>query len=120
MYKSEKQRIAKKREQVLNALREAGSQGITNAELSIIALRYGGYLGKFYELGYKIDKESLGDGLYRYTLVSEPETLVKREKAIDLLLEEVDKHGMVNKNDLLAILENKNIAVKYKANTYKS
>ncbi|AKQ08451.1 hypothetical protein PQE66_gp136 [Bacillus phage PBC2] len=120
MYKSEKQRLVSKREQILNVLRSAGSKGVTNAELSVTALRYGGSLGELYKLGYEIETESLGDGLYKYTLVSEPETLVKREKAIDLLLKEVEKQGMVSKNDLLAILENKNIAVKYKANTYKS
>jgi hypothetical protein len=119
MNKSEKIRIANKKEQILNVLRNAGKNGVTNAELSKIALRYGGHLGKLYEEGYKIEKLSLGNGLYNYTLISEPETIVTREKALDKLLSEIDKLGAVTKEGLVAMLEANNISVKYKANTYK-
>jgi len=119
--KGEKQRLISKREQILNVLRSAGNKGVTNAELSVTALRYGGYLGDLYKLGYKIDTESLGDGLFKYTLISEPESLVKREKAIDTLLSEIENRGgMISQSDLLNILDSKGIAVKYKANTYKA
>jgi hypothetical protein len=115
----EQKRIAKKKEQILNALRNAGEIGITNAQLSKIALRYGGHLGKLYEEGYKIDKESLGDGLYNYTLVSEPETIIIREKALDVLLSQVKELGSVSSEELYGLLNVNNISVKYKANTYK-
>lgn len=116
---SEIKRLAKKHEQILNALRVAGKDGITNGELSKIALRYGGHLGKLYKEGYKIDKEFLGEGLYRYTLISEPETIIVRQKALNKLLSEVEKHGSVDKDTLVELLEINNISVKYKANTYK-
>lgn len=116
---NEKERIDNKREQVLRVLRSAGDKGVTNAELSKISLRYGGHLGKFYEQGYKIDKEFIGDGLYRYILVEEPSTIIVREKAIDVLMAEVSKLGSVNKDTLKNLMEENSIAVRYKPNTYK-
>lgn len=119
MNKEEKERIIKKTEQILNALRTAGLKGLTNSELSKIALRYGGSLGELYKKGYTISKESLGEGLYRYWLVSEPSVEAVREKAIDVLLSNVKSFGLVDAEQLLSIMNNSNIAVKYKANTYK-
>lgn len=119
MDKKEKQRIAKKKDMILQALRNAGKYGVTNAELSKIALRYGGYLGKLYEEGYVIEKESLGDGLYNYVLIKEPSTIIVREKAINRLISEVSKRGTINSAELIAIMDEINVAVKYKANTYR-
>lgn len=118
MNASEKSRINSKKIQILQALRNAGIAGITNVELSRIALRYGGHLGKLYEQGYKIDKVSLGNGVYNYILISEPEVLLERESALSKLLKEVEWYGI--DSDLLSrILDKNNIGVKYKANTYK-
>lgn len=119
MDKKEKQRIAKKKDMILQALRNAGKYGVTNAELSKIALRYGGHLGKLYEEGYVINKESLGDGLYNYVLIKEPSTIIVREKAINKLISEVSKRGTINSAELIAIMDEINVAVKYKANTYR-
>ncbi|AYP68290.1 hypothetical protein PQE75_gp189 [Bacillus phage vB_BcoS-136] len=120
MNKKEEARIEKKQVQILNALRNAGNNGITNVELSEIALRYGGYLGKLYEQGYKIDRESVGEkGVHKYILVSEPQTILVREKAMDKLLSAVRKEEIIDVDGLIKILNDNNIAVKYKANTYK-
>lgn len=117
----EQKRIARKYEQILNALRQAGKIGVTNAELSKIALRYGGHLGRMYREGYEVDKQFLGDGLYNYTLISEPKEIIKRQNALDKLLAEVDKFGStgVDTKTLVKLLDSNGIAVKYKANTYK-
>lgn len=117
--REEKERIENKTTQVLNALRQAGEDGLTNAELSRIALRYGGHLGELYRDGYKIDKVSLGNGLYNYILISEPETIVTREKAIDKLFKAVNKRGFVDAETLQRIMDANDITVRYKANTYK-
>ena len=82
-------------------------------------MRYGGYLGKLYKEGYKIKKESLGKGLYKYTLIEEPRDKVVIKKAIDKLLLEISKKGKVDKDELVDIMNKCNISVKYKANTYK-
>ncbi|MFS0905839.1 hypothetical protein AB3N02_22710 [Priestia aryabhattai] len=109
----------KKSEQILNALRTAGDNGITNVELSKIALRYGGYLGTLYKQGFKVQTTHLGDGVFNYVLYHEPEVIVERESAIEVLLKAIDGKGAVTKEELLNIFSNHNIAVKYKANTYK-
>lgn len=120
MKSKENARILKKKEQVLNALRNAGKNGITNVELSAIALCYGGYLGELYEQGYKIDRVSIGEkGVHKYILISEPSTIVIRDKAIDKLMLEVSKQESISVEGLKKILKDNNIEVKYKANTYK-
>lgn len=118
---SETKRIARKYEQILNALRVAGKNGVTNAELSKIALRYGGHLGKLYKQGFEVEKQFLGEGLYLYTLISEPKEIIVRQNALDKLLSEVEKFGSigVDSKTLVKLLDSNGIAVKYKANTYK-
>lgn len=117
---SEKIRIAKQTQKILQALRDAGEDGMTNVELSEIGLRYGGNLGILYQKGYKISKKGLGNGVYRYVLLSEPDTLVTREKALDKLLAGVESMGLVDKDELVELLNSFNISVKYKANTYNN
>ena len=119
MLEAEYERQKTKQEKILHALRKTKDNGITNEELSKIALRYGGYLGKLYKEGYKIKKESLGKGLYKYTLIEEPRDKVVIKKAIDKLLLEISKKGKVDKDELVDIMNKCNISVKYKANTYK-
>lgn len=109
----------KTRSQILVALRSRGKAGITNAELSKIALRYGGYLGQLYKRGYKIKKESLGHGLNRYTLISEPEVETPTiESAYDLLLRRVEDEVIIDKDDLRLIMSELGIVVRYKAGTF--
>lgn len=108
-----------KREQVLNMLRGRGLKGITNSELSAISLRYGGHLGKLYELGYKISKESLGEGLFNYILIEEPSREKHdNKKALDVLMSEIKKEEIIDAGMLETILNNLGIMVRYKPNTY--
>lgn len=116
----ELKRQARKREQVLYALKEKGSLGITNVELSDISLRYGAHLGKLYELGYEIRKESLGEGLFNYTLKSEPpKDFVSKKKAMEVLMEAVKEEEIIDAEKLEQMLDDLGIMVKYKANTHK-
>lgn len=114
-------RLANKKDQILQALRVAGQNGVLNADLSKISLRYGAHLGRLYQEGYKVSKEALGDGLFRYTLTYIPVTPVKRERALDVLIKAIEaEDDVIDSNDLLRLLRENNIAVKYKANTYKN
>jgi hypothetical protein len=114
------QRMRGKRQEILRALRNAGRRGLTNVELSKIALRYGGYLGKLYELGYEIKKEHLGNGLFNYVLVKEPEVeRTEIPKAVDYLLEEVALRGEVTAEELGQLIENLGVTVRYKAGTHQ-
>ncbi|EPC8411012.1 hypothetical protein ACR3AM_005420 [Bacillus thuringiensis] len=111
-----------KREQILKRLRNRGEGGATNAELSHISLRYGAHLGTLYQLGYKIEKESLGEGLYRYILKEEPEEgFAKMPKALEALKQKLLNNGypFLAKNIEL-MLDDVGIAVKYKPNTYNN
>ena len=119
--KSEIQRREVKGEQILNILRERGSKGITTAELSKIAYRYGAYLGTLYQRGYKIKIESLGQGNNRYTLISEPkEEVLNNPKAIDVLLSKIDELGSVTSEELSTVLDELGIKVRYKPFTYNA
>lgn len=109
-----------KREEILVALRMAGRRGLTNADMSKLALRYGGYLGKLYEKGYVIEKTYLGNGIYNYVLVSEPqEENQELPKAVDVLLEWVALHGTVNQDELKNLIEEIGLSVRYKAGTHQ-
>lgn len=59
-------------DRILTLLRERGAAGATNVELNAICFRYGARLWELRKAGYNIRTESLGDGLYRFTLLSEP------------------------------------------------
>ncbi|MFC9727546.1 hypothetical protein [Bacillus cereus] len=111
-----------KRDQILTRLRNRGEVGATNAELSHISLRYGAHLGTLYQLGYKIEKESLGEGLYLYTLQEEPEEgFTKKQKALDALKKHLLGLGYpILTHNLDSILDDVGIAVKYKPNTYNN
>ncbi|PEA25942.1 hypothetical protein CN984_12185 [Bacillus cereus] len=97
--------------------------GVTNAELSAtVSLRYGAHLGSLYQLGYKINKESLGEGLFRYTLVGEPsEDFTGKQKAMDALKSELTKQGnSFIIPELEAIMDTIGIAVRYKGGTHNA
>lgn len=109
-----------KHHEILAALRNAGRKGVPNYELSKIALRYGAYLGKLYELGYTISKESLGNGVYNYVLVKEPvQEKPELPKAEDVLLEFVALHGSVTQEQLSKLIEDLGVTIRYKAGTHQ-
>lgn len=109
-----------KRSEILMALRFANAKGVTNVELSKIALRYGGYLGKLYELGYVIEKESLGNGVYNYVLVEEPtEEVTSFTSAYELLVSAVEQRGSIDSTQLAEFINGLGLQVKYKAGTHQ-
>ena len=84
-------RYLTQKQKIINALREAGETGVTNAELSTISLRYGGHLGNLYRTGYKITKRNLDGGLYNYILVSEPADIKYFKNANEEIFEEISE-----------------------------
>lgn len=112
--------MSKKYNEILGLLKSRGKEGITNVELSDIALRYGAYLGQMYKDGHTINSIHEGDGVYRYFYVSEPFNHVDKEPAIDILLKHIRNEGFVTASEIKEILEKTNITVKYKAGTHQS
>lgn len=113
-------RLESQRETILSKLRSAGGKGLTNEALSKIALRYGGAIGQLYQLGYVIDKVNLGQGLYKYILISEPkEEISTHVKAQDLLLDAVNSKSLITSQELGRLIEDLGLSVRYKAGTHK-
>ncbi|ALA47921.1 hypothetical protein ABE137_12170 [Brevibacillus laterosporus] len=113
-------RLNLKHREILAVLRNAGRTGVPNYELSKISLRYGAYLGKLYEVGYVINKESFGNGIFNYTLVKEPQQeKPELPKAEDVLLKFVASHGSVTQEQLGKLIKELGVSVRYKAGTHQ-
>jgi hypothetical protein len=107
------------KQKMVNALREAGEQGLLTSDLVKIRPRYGGTLGNLYKDGYKIETTPVKNGNYKYVLISEPAQVVIRPKAKDKLFEAVEQFGEVSATELKIIMEMVGVELKFKGNTYK-
>ncbi len=65
-------RAPAQRERILTALRKAGSTGVLNVELYKICLRPSARVYELRRMGFEITGECEGDGIFRFTLMSEP------------------------------------------------
>ena len=63
------ERCGSQRDEILSFLEARGPDGATNAELNEIGFRYGARLWELRRMGWRIRTESLGDGLYKFTLL---------------------------------------------------
>lgn len=109
-----------KERQILDALRLADKSGVTNVELSKIALRYGGYLGSLYKKGYQIDKQSIGNNVYRYFLIKEPDVeFAEGMSAREKLIKAVEELGSVSSDSLNNILVDLGLTIRHKAGTHQ-
>ncbi|ALA07252.1 hypothetical protein SECTIM467_128 [Brevibacillus phage SecTim467] len=114
--------VPSQRQRVLTALRQAGEKGITNVELQEISLRWQARLQELYMQGYKVALENLGDGVYNYVLVHEPETIAPRPvRAQTILTREIEGKfgGTVTTAQLLHILASNGLQVGRKAGSFK-
>lgn len=119
---SYKERIPTQREKILNLLREAGSKGVTNSYMSKIALNYKARIQELYEKGYVIEVESLKRGLFRYTLLEEPESVQEKPpRAIDVLKQNIHVKygGAITSEQLESILDNMNFQVVRRSGFHK-
>jgi hypothetical protein len=115
-------RILTQRQKIINALKEAGSEGMTNAELSKISLRYGGQLGALYRQGYKIEKRNLDGGLYNYILIAEPADIKYFKNANEEVFEEIEKsfNDLISSYDLENMLQEKHFHIIRKNGWYQN
>jgi hypothetical protein len=115
-----KLRIPTQKEKIINLLRSSGSIGVTNKELQEVCIRWTARMSELYEDGYIINNEPLGNGIYNYVLLSEPDK--KKEKsmsALDILLKEVKDAGLVSSDDLKKIIEKSNFNIHRKSGSHK-
>ncbi len=115
-------RSPSQRIKILAALRKAGKQGLTNVELSEVGgIRWAARIQELYMQGYKVAKETLGDGLVNYVLIHEPDAIdPDPPRALDVLTREIEGKfgGQVTTAQLLHIMESSKLQVGRKPGTF--
>lgn len=115
-----KPRTPSQKQQIITLLRSYGSTGVTNKELQEICIRWTARISELYSEGYVIENVHLGNGLYNYTLVSEPKKKNNfKLAALDILLAEIKKKGLVSSNDLQVILEDQKLNIHRRSGSHK-
>ncbi|PAD70565.1 hypothetical protein CHH83_01820 [Bacillus sp. 7586-K] len=120
--KEASERIPTQREKILNLLRNAADKGITNQQFQNVCIRWDARVRELYQQGYVIENESLGNGVYKYILVSEPETIAdKPKKAIELLISKINNtyNGKIDTESLSSLLEAEGLQVVRKHGAHK-
>lgn len=115
-------RLITQRQKFIHALKEAGSEGLTNVELSKISLRYGGHLGDLYRKGYKIQIHNLDGGLYKYVLIAEPADIKYFQNANEEIFEAIRENfdNAITWDGLKNLLEEKHFHIIRKSGWYHS
>lgn len=115
MYKEARERIPNQKKRIIEALRLAGENGLTNKQLSKIAMRYTARMAELYKMGYNIKLDNLGNGVVKYTLLSEPVKPVKQENALQKIESMIRQMGgEVTMSQLKEVLTSNNIIVAHK------
>jgi len=113
-----KSRVSSQRQQILTMLREAGSKGVTNTQLQTVGVCWHNCTRGLYDMGYKITNEHIGNGIYKYVLVKEPEKIItNRPKAGTILFDAII--GKITANKLIDILKEFNLTIARKQHYYK-
>lgn len=115
-------RLITQRQKFINALKEAGSEGLTNVELSKISLRYGGHLGDLYRKGYNIQKYNLDGGVFKYVLISEPADIKYFQNANEEIFAAIRENynDSITWDELKNLLEEKHFHITRKSGWYHS
>lgn len=116
-----KVRTESQRLKILNLLRSAGTNGVTNVDLVKVALRYSARIQEMYVAGYEINVEELAGGLTKYILVKEPETKKsKPDKALNVLIDGIKNkyNGNVSVEQLIEELNSNNFTVRRNIGTF--
>ena len=117
-----KKRTSNQRSKILEALRHAGSNGLTNVDLSKIALRFQSRLHELYIQGYGVKTTMYEGGLTHYLLIWEPIIpLTEQPRALDVLLFEIERNygGVITTDELIQLLNKKEMGVQRKGGSYK-
>lgn len=118
-----KGRLESHKSKILQMLYNAGDVGVLNIDMAKLTVRYGSSIHMLRKEGYVIKDEcvNVNEGIFKYTLVSEPKTTSKEiPKAFELLLSLVEEEGgQVTTEQLESIFEEYGICVRYKSGTFK-
>lgn len=110
-------------EKIIDALRKAGVNGLTNIYFyDNITKSLGARLTDLYERGYNIQCTKVKDGVYNYVLISEPiKQKPKAERAEDLLLNQIETefNGKIDSEQLKNLLRENDLIISRKAGAFK-
>jgi hypothetical protein len=121
-YAEAKYRIPSQKEKMINLLREAGENGVTNKEFQNICIRWTARISELYKDGYEIDMQQVNGGIYKYVLKKEPGMKKSYDRAVDELIGEIDEkyNGSITGEDLEQLLKSKKFNVVRQSGSYVS
>lgn len=118
-----RKRAKAQRKRIIEALRKAGVEGLTNVYLyDNITKSLGARLTDLYERGYNIQCTKVKDGVYKYVLISEPIKLKpKAKRAEDLLINQIETqfNGKIDTQHLIDLLRENDLIISRKAGAFK-
>lgn len=113
-------RIPSQTEKIINLLKEAGDEGVTNVELAAITFKYDARISELRMKGYIIETVYVGKSVYKYVLKKIPSNHNNFRSATDqILLNMYDQFGERVSKYLAAQLENNHFHVTRKSGWYK-
>ncbi len=120
-YEEALERIPTQIERIIDLLKDAGAEGVTNTELSQISLKYDARISDLRRKGFVIDVISEGGGVYRYFLIKTPSQDYLFKKAQDEVIEIiVSKYrNSISAYQLLELLDEKDFHIIRKTGWYK-
>ena len=121
-YNEAQTRIPSQKEKIINMLKEAGENGVTNIELSKISLRYNARISELIMSGYIIENTQVKKGVYKYVLKGIKSNVKSYLHATDeiLMIVENDYKDRISSAELKNLLEEKDFTITRKANWYKN
>lgn len=102
------------REIILEMLRGAGENGVTNTTFQKVSIRWDARIRELYQEGFEIKAEEVKGGVWKYTLLQEPLfPLPKPKHAMEILLEEIEKKygGSISSAELKKLIMKKRMNV---------
>lgn len=121
-YKEAQDRIPSQTEKIIRMLKEAGSEGVTNAELANVGLRYGARMAELYKKGYVVQKQQLKKGLCKYVLIRVSGENKFITNATEEILEDIELffNGSISAIELKSLLNLKDFHITRKPNWFKN
>lgn len=113
-------RIPSQTEKIINLLKEAGADGVTNVELAAITFKYDARISELRMKGYIIETVYVGKSVYKYVLKKIPSNYDNFTSATDqVLLAVYDEFGERYRKYLENYFENNHFHVTRKSGWYK-
>jgi hypothetical protein len=120
-YFEARQRIPSQTERIINLLKEAGADGVTNHELSKISLKYDSRISELRMRGYDIETTHEKKGVYKYFLIKTPSIDTIYLNATDeiLMIIDTDFGGNIQSKELKSLLDLMHFHITRKSGWYK-